>query len=453
MALLLIVGRFVAFAINYVNINLNGMVLLFTLSSYLIISFLFLAYTPDKGFMKHLNLKTKNSVFGRNIFIIGNIFVLVLTVILIIKSAWFTFLSNELFLILSSVLFLIFLVFYYINHITYAEFNHIQSEEEAEKKQVLFEDIIQYTIEGVMVLNEEDQIVYANDIYYEFRGFDENIIGLNYFTEFDGLVKNHALEVKKSLKPHFFEFSHKSQNIDRNFNGWVIPFIKNDKFDGVVITTFDISESIEKQSALKKSIKERNALLTEVHHRVKNNMQIIISLLSIQSHKIDNLEAKEAIFQTQSRVRSMALVHENLYKNLNFEDMDIFDYINDLVREIKGSYITSKKITFKMDLVKTYINLDIAISLGLIINELLTNSIKYAFEGRDEGTVWVKLSENDGLFTLIIEDDGIGINNSVSKGTGIGSTLINSLVAQIEGTYAIESKNGTKVSITFKNKV
>jgi two-component sensor histidine kinase len=321
------------------------------------------------------------------------------------------------------------------------------------KKQVLFEDIIQYTIEGVMVLNEEDQIVYANDIYYEFRGFDENIIGLNYFTEFDGLVKNHALEVKKSLKPHFFEFSHKSQNIDRNFNGWVIPFIKNDKFDGVVITTFDISESIEKQSALKKSIKERNALLTEVHHRVKNNMQIIISLLSIQSHKIDNLEAKEAIFQTQSRVRSMALVHENLYKNLNFEDMDIFDYINDLVREIKGSYITSKKITFKMDLVKTYINLDIAISLGLIINELLTNSIKYAFEGRDEGTVWVKLSENDGLFTLIIEDDGIGINNSVSKGTGIGSTLINSLVAQIEGTYAIESKNGTKVSITFKNKV
>ena len=134
LALLLIVGRFVAFAINYVNINLNGMVLLFTLSSYLIISFLFLAYTPDKGFMKHLNLKTKNSVFGRNIFIIGNIFVLVLTVILIIKSAWFTFLSNELFLILSSVLFLIFLVFYYINHITYAEFNHIQSEEEAEKK-------------------------------------------------------------------------------------------------------------------------------------------------------------------------------------------------------------------------------------------------------------------------------------------------------------------------------
>src|SRR5574344_1845979 len=213
------------------------------------------------------------------------------------------------------------------------------------KKKVLFEDIIQYTIEGVMVLNEEDQIVYANDIYYEFRGFDENIIGLNYFTEFDGLVKNHALEVKKSLKPHFFEFSHKSQNIDRNFNGWVIPFIKNDKFDGVVITTFDISESIEKQSALKKSIKERNALLTEVHHRVKNNMQIIISLLSIQSHKIDNLEAKEAIFQTQSRVRSMALVHENLYKNLNFEDMDIFDYINDLVREIKGSYITSKRIT------------------------------------------------------------------------------------------------------------
>ncbi len=441
------------FAITYVDTNFKSIVVLFFFLAYLIISFLFLAYTSDKGIIKQLNLKTKNSVFGRNIFIFGSIFIVVLTLILILKSEWFAFISNEFFLILSSVLFLIFLVFYYINNISFADFTRIKSEEEAEKKQVLFEDILQYTVEGVLVLNEKDVIVYANDVFYEYIGVDEGIIGLNYFTEYDALVKNHVLEVKKSLKPQFFEFSHKSQNINRNFNGWVIPFIKNDQFDGVVITTFDISESIEKQSALKKSIKERNALLTEVHHRVKNNMQIIISLLSIQSHKIDNLEAKEAIFQTQSRVRSMALVHENLYKNLNFEDMDIFDYINDLVREIKGSYVTSKKITFKMDLVKTYVNLDIAISLGLIINELLTNSIKYAFEGRDEGTIWIKLSENEGLFTLIIEDNGIGINNSLSKGTGIGSTLINSLVAQIEGTYEIDSKNGTKVSITFKNKV
>jgi two-component sensor histidine kinase len=360
--------------------------------------------------------------------------------------------TSELLISISSIVFLIIMTLTYNTEMNYTIFEKEKLNQESNEKEVLFEDIIHSTVEGVMLLDKNFNIIYINKIFSNLLNHEGNIIGKKFFEEYpESPIKEEIYNCRETLNHEFYETSFYLQNKNVILNGWIIPFIEKDKFNGIIITGLDITQDEERQSALKNSIDERNNLLTEVHHRVKNNMQIIISLLNLQSHKIKDQEVKDALFQTQARVRSMALVHENLYKNFDFKDMNIKEYINDLVSEIKGTYITSNNITFETDVVKAFISIDIAVSLGLILNELLTNCIKYAFPNNQEGTVWIKLTTNDDLFKLTVEDNGIGVDNSESTGTGIGSTLINSLVTQIEGTYKIESENGTKVTITFKN--
>jgi len=415
---------------------------------------IFLTYSSDEGLFRSLCLTTTGSILARRILTLTTIFLMVLSFVLMILHS-FTQLVNEtwskLILSIGSVVFLLITMYYYANKMNYSDYQILKSRKESQKREILFEDIIQYTVEGILVIDKEDKITYANQVFFDLLNQDKNIIGKNYHLLINDRMDKGITECKETLQPKFYDRSININNKEMLFNGWIIPFIKNEEFNGIIITGLDVTESSERQSALKKSIDEKNILLTEVHHRVKNNMQIIISLLNLQSHKIHDENAKTAILNTQTRVRSMALVHENLYKNFDFADMNINEYINDLVLEVKGTYLTSNNITFKTDVIKAFINIDIAVSLGLILNELITNCIKYAFPDGQEGIISINLFKENELFVLVVEDNGVGADTSESKGTGIGSTLISSLVTQIDGTYKMESLNGTKVTITFKN--
>ncbi|NYB52473.1 MAG: PAS domain S-box protein [Methanobacteriaceae archaeon] len=200
------------------------------------------------------------------------------------------------------------------------------------------------------------------------------------------------------------------------------------------------------------SLNEKELLLREIHHRVKNNLQIIVSLLNLQSHETMEQQAKEFCRVSQDRVRTMALVHEKLYHSHKLSNISIQDYIKSLAEGLFQTYVTQPgSITMDMDVDDVSLNLDTAIPLGLIINELLTNSLKYAFPNRKTGKIFIKCKSENDKYILTIADDGVGLPQEIEpeKTDTLGLKLVYSLVNQINGSMEIKRTRGTKFVIKF----
>gem|GEM_PF-1310452 len=203
---------------------------------------------------------------------------------------------------------------------------------------------------------------------------------------------------------------------------------------------------------INKALTEKDILLREIHHRVKNNLQLVSSMLTLQGRSIDDEVAQQAIIEGQSRVRSMALIHQDLYHKENLVGISVRDYITRLTQELYATYkIQDRNISLVMDIDLIELDIDIMIPLGLIINELLTNSLKYAFPNGRSGSLSVQLKEIDQLIHLTVEDDGIGYDISEVRGNSFGTTLIHSLTAQLEGELISSSSDGTRTEIVFSS--
>jgi len=216
-------------------------------------------------------------------------------------------------------------------------------------------------------------------------------------------------------------------------------------------------ELAQKNRLLDKRNAENELLLKEIHHRVKNNMEVVSSLLQLQSSQIDDPSVQEAMISSQNRVHSMGIIHQKLYQGDHLASIEMRDYFINLSENILDSFNASGKIKVECNMPKLILDVDTAISIGLITNELLTNSLKYAFEGKDSGTIKISLSpiakeaENEVDLQLIITDDGIGKDpNQPSKGTGFGTQLVDLLTRQLGGKLTYENNNGTIVSLLFK---
>ncbi|MEO9477518.1 MAG: histidine kinase dimerization/phosphoacceptor domain -containing protein [Cyclobacteriaceae bacterium] len=208
----------------------------------------------------------------------------------------------------------------------------------------------------------------------------------------------------------------------------------------------------EQAQGLEKSLKERESLLKEIHHRVKNNLQIIASLLYLQSGKFENEDFKKVLEEGQGRVRSMALIHQKLYENDDLKSIPFGEYLTELLSEIKASFgheMEKVKLDVKADDVQ--FDVETAVPLGLIINELATNAFKYAFNGIDEGTFSISLRREQDQYVLNIADNGKGIPEEIDikKTRSLGLRLVKMLSVQLEGEYAIEAKNGTMFELKF----
>ena len=209
------------------------------------------------------------------------------------------------------------------------------------------------------------------------------------------------------------------------------------------------------ESNLKKSLEEKEILLKEVHHRVKNNMQIISSILKMQERLIDDPKLKTVLGESQNRIRSMALIHENLYRNETLANIKFSNYVQSLTTNLARTYSDLQgKISFKFDIEDVSLPIDVGIPCGLIINELISNSFKHAFVGRDKGLIAVKLTVNDGNeYEMHVFDDGVGINNlQVFENSGsLGMRIVQKLVQQIEGSLIHDFSEGTRFIVKFKN--
>ncbi|AWW00344.1 tetratricopeptide repeat-containing sensor histidine kinase [Arcticibacterium luteifluviistationis] len=204
---------------------------------------------------------------------------------------------------------------------------------------------------------------------------------------------------------------------------------------------------------LDKRHKENELLLKEIHHRVKNNLEIVSGLLELQSSQIDDPSVQAAMLSSQNRVHSMGIIHQKLYQSEHLTSIEMRDYFVNLGENIMNSFSTDGKVKIECDMPELVLDVDTAISVGLIANELLTNAFKYAFEGKDKGKIEITMKSNgpnDDNLELNITDDGIGKNaDSPAKGTGFGTMLIDLLTKQLNGTISYKNENGTKVLLTF----
>ena len=230
------------------------------------------------------------------------------------------------------------------------------------------------------------------------------------------------------------------------------PIFQNIAIVGAVVTFLDISERKNAENKIIASLKEKEVLLKEVHHRVKNNMAVIASLLNLQSRYIDDKKYKDMFKECQSRIRSMALVHEKLYQTQDFSVIDLKDYILTLIQSIRNTFGSNKEYYFNTEIDNIQLDLDILIPCGLIINEILTNSFKYAFnsEEKAEINITIKRLEGDNI-SLIISDNGKGLPDDfeISDSSGLGLQLVSALTEQIEGTLEIKSEQGSEFKLVF----
>lgn len=260
--------------------------------------------------------------------------------------------------------------------------------------------------------------------------------------------------------------------------------------DGRVIglrgVNIDITEQIKFEQQLSASLKEKEILLKEIHHRVKNNMQVISSLLSLQSKTIPDKHTQEIFDESRNRIKSMALIHEKLYQSKDLFRIDFNSYVRDLLDNLRISYgLKEKNIETKVDIENVSFDINSAISLGLIINELASNAYKHAFTEMDSGEIFISIHkvpvekiavpENDlnsneinivrtggiaaapkddnhpvSRYVLIVKDNGVGMPDEDNMPTdSLGLQLVETLIEQLDGTFETKSDNGTSVHISF----
>lgn len=219
-------------------------------------------------------------------------------------------------------------------------------------------------------------------------------------------------------------------------------------YDG---TFEDITERKLAEEKLRASLEEKEILLKETHHRVKNNLQIISSLLNLQTEAIKDPTDRALLKESQNRIKSMALIHEQLYRSSSLAAIDFKDYVNMLAAETMRSY-AKENVGLELDIAPVQFNLDSAIPCGLIIHELLSNALKHAFPDQREGLIRIQLkSDNENTLILIVNDNGIGLPMGIdlNNTSSLGFQLIVTLTNQLQGNITVERNGGTSIVVTF----
>jgi len=212
----------------------------------------------------------------------------------------------------------------------------------------------------------------------------------------------------------------------------------------------DISRRKENEAMLRKSLEEKELLLKEIHHRVKNNLNVISSLLNLQSKYIKDKAALEVFRESQRRARSMALIHKMLYQSVDLKCINFGEYIQTLTRELFRTYATGDNIKLKMEVGDILLDINTAVPLGLIVNELVSNSLKHAFPDNREGEITIEFNKNNQYY-FAVADTGVGIPEDIDyhNPNSLGMRLVNTLVGQIDGTMELHQEKGTCFKIKF----
>jgi two-component sensor histidine kinase len=215
----------------------------------------------------------------------------------------------------------------------------------------------------------------------------------------------------------------------------------------------DITDRKVSEAALARSLREKELLLKEIHHRVKNNLQVISSLLSLQAAQIEDPNAREVFKDSQARVHSIALLHEKLYRSDELARIDMDAYLKELTRDLMQTYgAAAEQIDVVTDAHGVTVAVDMAVPSALIVNELVTNAMKHAFIGRTKGgRVRITMTKSGGRIDLVVADDGVGLpwGADWQHAPTLGLRIVRTLTRQLDGELRIEKADGTRCTITF----
>lgn len=340
--------------------------------------------------------------------------------------------------------------------------NRNRVEEQLREGEQRFRELADAMPQIVWTARPDGYIDYFNERWYEYTGFSRDLFGQEAWepilhpddvcrcagTGFGCIQDGVSGEIE-------YRFKDASTNSYRWHLGRALPV--RDKAGHIVRwfgTCTDIDDQKQTQKRVQESLAEKEVLLREIHHRVKNNLQVISSLLDLQSQQVPESPVMELFHESQNRVRSMALVHERLYQSGDLAKVDFAGYIRSLADHLFHSYRTTEQdIRLVLDVPEAvHLSIDAAIPGGLLVNELISNCLKHAFRGRAAGTIRIELRLlDDGWVLLRVSDDGIGLPGPVDlhNARTFGWQLVAMLVKQLKGHVEIENQAGTKFNITF----
>jgi PAS domain S-box-containing protein len=347
------------------------------------------------------------------------------------------------------------------HYIIHTAWRDITDRKKAEKA---VQDALSYTrsvIEAnpdlMVVLDGKGTVLDVNTTAESLTGIPRGqLIGTNYFGYLvdDG---THTDAFRRLLE------TGKLQNVIgvRNLNGQVTPLSVNatlipgrdESGARIIVAAHDITRQKQDEESIRASLDEKVILLREVHHRVKNNLQIIISLTNLQMRQTVDPAVKQIMAETQNRVRAMSLVHEKLYRSESLSRIDFADYTRYLATQLFSFYGTdTRRVQLDMSMGKIMVDINTAVPLGLLMNELISNALKHAFPDGREGTISISGGEEGDLITLVVRDDGIGIpvDFDWKNTSSLGMRLVTSLIDQVDGTITLDRENGTVFAITVK---
>ncbi|MEI6020821.1 MAG: histidine kinase dimerization/phosphoacceptor domain -containing protein [Bacteroidota bacterium] len=317
----------------------------------------------------------------------------------------------------------------------------------------------------IWTIDREEKLTSFNKNYFDL------VSGLYHTQPYVGIVLNRGflandkkytqtlnLHYQKAFKGNATSFEVEIQDEGKGniyLEIFLNPIYNKNKVVEVSGIAHNITEKKLVQQKMEFSLKEKEVLLKEVHHRVKNNMQVISSILNLQSFYVKDQYTLGLLKESQNRISTMAYIHESLYQNNSFSAVNFSEYVKRLVRNIIASYsFNSDNIELKQEIDEIALSLDVAIPLGLIINELVTNSIKHAFNNQEKGLIIINLKTENNYVFLNLMDNGIGLNDgfNIEKSQSLGLQLVSTLLEQIGATYTLKSnKNqGTKFNISFQ---
>ena len=317
------------------------------------------------------------------------------------------------------------------------------------------EHFFQLSNDALCITNPSGYFVQVNPAFERILGYTrEEMLAVPYisFIHPDDVPATASEAQKANTGESVVDFRNRYRGKDGVYR-WLQWRAMPDETGHFYATARDITKELEATSALQANLKERGVLLQEVHHRVKNNLQIITSMINMQVRKLRDGVARGALEECASRVHAIGLIHENLYLSRDFASIPFRDYVTSLVDNIFHASTTGlSKVSPHVDVAPVLLTVEKAIPCGLIINELVTNALKHAFPGERRGNVQVCLREPcPGQLSLSVADDGVGLAEDfdIETSSSLGLTLVATLVDQLKGQLAITHAHGARFDITF----
>ncbi|HWQ19326.1 MAG TPA: histidine kinase N-terminal 7TM domain-containing protein [Methanotrichaceae archaeon] len=335
-----------------------------------------------------------------------------------------------------------------------------RANDELAKSERRYKELAELLPQPVFETDTFGRVTFVNRRAFEYFGYSPEDVERGFLVTDVVVPEERQRAIANTLKllagEKVPDYEYTAQRMDKSTFSVLVnssPIVHEDKVIGLRGVVTDITDRKRAEEMLKASLQEKEVLLKEIHHRVKNNLQVVSSLLSLQSGYVMDYQAREGFKESQNRIRSMALVHEKLYKSADLSRINFSEYIGSIADYLRRSYAMNfRSIRLNLDVDDVSLNIDNAIPCGLIVNELISNCLKHAFPQGKAGDIFLSLHSIDGKIELIVRDNGVGLpkDMDIRKTKSLGITLVSTLVKQLKGTMEMRSESGTEFKITFK---